>query len=117
QKSNWIGMRTTLFLIQRLVSSCLRGKSLSFSSSSFVRLGVSSPCSQRLGGYLFSSLPNRSIISKAAAAHSLPLLPWLPPERWIACSSVSQVRIPNKTGIPQCTPEFASDKLTARLIC
>ena len=28
------------------------------------------------------------------------MLPTLPPERWIACSSVSQVNIPNKTGMP-----------------
>ncbi len=35
---------------------------------------------------------------RAASAHSAPLLPTLPPARWIACSIVSQVSTPNNTG-------------------
>ena len=34
----------------------------------------------------------------AASAHSLPLFPMPPPARWMACSTVSQVRMPNRTG-------------------
>ena len=35
---------------------------------------------------------------RAASAHSAPLLPTLPPARWMACSIVSQVSTPNNTG-------------------
>ena len=56
-------------------------------------------------------------ISSAAVAASTPLFPTFPPARWIACSRVSQVRMPNKMGTPDSSPVWVMARLTARLMC
>ena len=47
----------------------------------------------------FGRFFRRPTIWRAASAHSAPLLPTLPPARWMACSIVSQVSTPNNTGM------------------
>ena len=59
----------------------------------------------------------RFAMRSAASAHSVPLFPTLPPARWIACSTLSQVNTPKSTGTPLRKPASIMPRLTARLIC
>ena len=70
---------------------------------------------------LYGRFFSRPTICRAASAHSAPLLPTLPPARWMACSIVSQVSTPNNTGKfvsrPICVIALVTAAINVLVVC